>query len=74
MSLTGAWATADGNLRIDFKADGTFEENLGGTTYDGRYTVAGSMLTLTTSSGITTDGTIATDHLQISTYELRRAS
>ncbi|MFI7062628.1 Atu4866 domain-containing protein [Kribbella sp. NPDC050124] len=73
-AVTGTWATADGQLRIELRADGTFVEDLNGTAYDGRYTVQGSTLTLSTSSGITTNGTIASDRIQISSYELRRAS
>lgn len=73
-AVTGVWATADGQLRIELQAGGTFVEDLNGSAYEGRYTVEGSTLTLQTSSGITSTGTISSDRIQISSYELRRAS
>ena len=74
--ITGAWVTDDGQLRIDFRADGTFVEDFNGEkgAYDGEYTVEGSMLTLTTSSGITVHGTFTGDGLEVDGYELQRES
>lgn len=75
-AVTGAWATDDGQLRIELRADGTFVEDFNGqkAAYEGSYTVEDSMLSLNTTSGITVEGTIGDDRIEIDGYDLRRAS
>ncbi|MEO3763784.1 Atu4866 domain-containing protein [Streptomyces sp. B5E4] len=75
-AVTGVWATDDGQLRRGLRADGTFVEDFNGqkAAYEGSYTVEGSMLCLNTTSGITVEGTIGDDRIEIDGYDLRRAS
>jgi hypothetical protein len=51
--IQGAYASADGNLRIEFRPDGTWVEDYMGRTaaYSGTYVVDGRRFTITNQNG-----------------------
>jgi Agrobacterium tumefaciens protein Atu4866 len=71
---TGMWLSADGDVRLTLKSDGTYERSITGRhrAAHGTYRVDGAMVLLRDDSGLRTAVTVADGALEMAGHSLTR--
>jgi putative ligand-binding protein with streptavidin-like fold len=74
-ALVGRWRSADGNVRLEIKTDGTYAGAVAGRkrTAHGTYRVDGTTMTLRDDTGLRTPVTLYDGELEMAGHRLGRA-